>query len=166
MSCTWDAHVEKRTKTTKFQMSNQHLGVDQLLGVIPNCWPTKFFLHEPYMSISYAWWKRYFFWMFFILFDHANACASMQEIHNRSYLKKKHKSSVYQTSVLFQMQSEYLTEIQNLIAELFQLNMRLMMYHVFVAAQPHWVHFSDWGAETGGKGGGEERFRCKLLISS
>ena len=30
------------------------------------------FLHEHYISLSYAWWKRYFFhdfWMFFIIFD-------------------------------------------------------------------------------------------------
>ena len=39
------------------------------------------FLHAPYMSLSYAWWKRYFFmifkcfWSFLIVFDHANACA-------------------------------------------------------------------------------------------
>ena len=45
-------------------------------------------LHEPYISLLYAWWKRYFFHdfrMFSILFDHANACASMHslvEIHN------------------------------------------------------------------------------------
>ena len=32
-------------KWRKYQMSNQHLGVSQLLGVTPNCWPTNFFLH-------------------------------------------------------------------------------------------------------------------------
>ena len=35
---------KKVQKTTKFQMSNQPLGVNQLLGVTPNCWPTNFFL--------------------------------------------------------------------------------------------------------------------------
>ena len=33
----------KKNKT-KFQMSSQLLGVNQLLGVTPNCWPTNFFL--------------------------------------------------------------------------------------------------------------------------
>ena len=47
-----------------------------------------FFLHEPYVSLPCAWWKRHFFhdfWMFSIVFDHANSCASMRllvEIHN------------------------------------------------------------------------------------
>ena len=42
-----------------------------------------------HMSLSCAWWKRYFFHhfpMFVIFFDHANACASARslvEIHNR-----------------------------------------------------------------------------------
>ena len=46
------------------------------------------YLHAPYMSLSYAWWKRYFFHhfqMFSIDFNHANACTSMcllVEIHN------------------------------------------------------------------------------------
>ena len=35
-SFTCIAHVEKSTKTTKLQMSNQPLGVNQLLGVAPN----------------------------------------------------------------------------------------------------------------------------------
>ena len=37
----------------------------------------KVFLHEPYMSLSHAWWKKYFFHdfqMFSIIFDHAQAC--------------------------------------------------------------------------------------------
>ena len=48
------------------------------------------FLHAPYMSLMYAWWKRYFFhdfWMFSIIFDHTNACTSMRslvEIHNNA----------------------------------------------------------------------------------
>ena len=35
------------------------------------------FLREPYVSLSCAWWKRYFFThfrMFLIVFDHAKAC--------------------------------------------------------------------------------------------
>ena len=35
------------------------------------------FLHEPYMSLSYTWWKSYFFHhfpMFLIVFEHTNAC--------------------------------------------------------------------------------------------
>ena len=47
--------VEKRTKTTKFQMSNQRLGVNQLLGVTPIADQQTFFfifLHEPYMWAS------------------------------------------------------------------------------------------------------------------
>ena len=65
--------------------------VNQLLGVTPNHWPRNFFfvfLHASHMSFSCAWWKRYFFnhfTMFFIVFDHANACASIRslvEIHN------------------------------------------------------------------------------------
>ena len=66
-SCTWDAHVEKRTKTTKFQMSNHCLGVNQLLGVAPNRNQQTFFfifLHEPYISLLYEWWKWYFFMLF------------------------------------------------------------------------------------------------------
>ena len=45
------------------------------------------------MSLLYAWWKRYYFHdfqMFFIIFGHANACASMHllvEIHNKWDLK-------------------------------------------------------------------------------
>ena len=39
------------------------------------------------------------------------------------------------------------------------------VFYFFVAAQPHWVHVSDRGAEAGGKGGREERFRCKLQIT-
>ena len=31
------------SEKTKFQMSNQRLGVNQLLGVTPNCWPKNFF---------------------------------------------------------------------------------------------------------------------------
>ena len=58
----------------------------QLLGVTPNCWPTNFFfvffifLCVPYVSLSWEWWKRYFlthFRVFLIVFDYANACASM-----------------------------------------------------------------------------------------
>ena len=100
-SCTREAHVEKQQKTTRFQMSNQRLGVNQLLGVTPNCWPTNFFffflrfssfffvfLRVPYVSLSCEWWKRYFFthfWVFLIVFNHGNAWASMRslnEIHN------------------------------------------------------------------------------------
>ena len=46
------------------------------------------FLREPYLSLSCAWWKRYFlthFQVFLIVFDHGNACTSMHslvEIHN------------------------------------------------------------------------------------
>ena len=46
------------------------------------------FLCKPLMCLSCTWWKRYFFDhfpMFFIVFNHANACASMHllvEIHN------------------------------------------------------------------------------------
>ena len=55
------------------------------------CWFYTFFfifLHAPNMSLSYVWWKRYFFhdfWMFFIFFNHVNACANMHllvKIHN------------------------------------------------------------------------------------
>ena len=46
------------------------------------------FLCESLVSLSCAWWKRYFFihfQVFSIVFDHVNACASMHslvEIHN------------------------------------------------------------------------------------
>ena len=84
----------------KFQISNQRVGVKQLLGVTLNRWQTNFFLcfsswalhHEPYiMSLLYAWWKRYFFIIFkcFFVFDHANTCTSMRllvKIHNKYVL--------------------------------------------------------------------------------
>ena len=62
-------------------------------GVTPNRWPTNFFflfLHEPYVSLLYAWSKMYFFhhFMFLIVFNHANAWASMSslvEIHNKGF---------------------------------------------------------------------------------
>ena len=40
----WDMKKNKE-KRTKFQMSNQRLGVNQLLGVTPIHWPTNIFLH-------------------------------------------------------------------------------------------------------------------------
>ena len=42
--CAQDS-VEKRLKTAKIQMCNQHLGVNQLLGVTPNCWASNCFLY-------------------------------------------------------------------------------------------------------------------------
>ena len=70
-SCTWDTHVEKRTKSTKYQMSSQCLGVNQLLGVIPNRWLTNFFLrfspqalHEPLVrkmeNVLFSWFSNVF----------------------------------------------------------------------------------------------------------
>ena len=79
-------------------MSNQHLVVNQLLGVTPNHWPTNFFflfflvfICEPYVSLLCAWWKWYFFTHFGefpIVFDHANVCASLRsliKIHNKAF---------------------------------------------------------------------------------
>ena len=49
------------------------------------------FLHESDISLLCPWWKRYFFHhfpMFFIIFDHVNACANMHslvEIHNKHF---------------------------------------------------------------------------------
>ena len=73
-------------------MSNQRLGVNQLLGVTPNRWPTNFFLgfsswisHEPLVRMMEKVLFHHFP-MFFIIFDHANSCASMHllvEIHNK-----------------------------------------------------------------------------------
>ena len=40
------------------------------------------FLHEPYMSFSYAWRKKYvfdYFEAFSIVFDHANSCECMRK---------------------------------------------------------------------------------------
>ena len=72
-------------------MSNQRLSVNQLLRATPNCWPTNFFLcfsswafHEPLVCMMEKVLFHYF-QMFFIVFNHANACASMHllvEIHN------------------------------------------------------------------------------------
>ena len=61
--------------------------------------------YQKVLFSSYAWethvrlrqehWKKYFFdnfWAFFIVFDHVNACASMQllvKIHNKSAINKK-----------------------------------------------------------------------------
>ena len=55
------------------------------------------------MSLSYAWWKKYVinnFRAFFIIFNHANACASMcllVKIHNRqtSSIFPPKKLSIY-----------------------------------------------------------------------
>ena len=50
------------------------------------------FLPKPFVSLSCPWWKKYFFThflMFLIIFDNANACASMRslvKIHNRCHL--------------------------------------------------------------------------------
>ena len=50
-----------------------------------------FFMSQPYMSLSYARWKRYFFYdfgMFLIIFNHVNACTSMRslvEVHNNCF---------------------------------------------------------------------------------
>ena len=49
------------------------------------------FLREPYVSLSRVRWKKYIFdnfQVFFIAFDHVNACESMRslvQIHNRQY---------------------------------------------------------------------------------
>ena len=56
-------------------------------GSSPNSWPTNFFLiflHEPYMSLSCAWWKRYFFMIFkcFSLFSISASMCSLVEILN------------------------------------------------------------------------------------
>ena len=70
-SCTQEAHVRRMKNfrerfwcaTDEFHL--HMIGADQLLGVTPNRWPTKFFLHFS----SCTWWKRYYFhhfWMFFI----------------------------------------------------------------------------------------------------
>ena len=40
----------------------------RILGVTPNRWPKNFFLREPYVSLSCAWCKRYFFTHFWIFF--------------------------------------------------------------------------------------------------
>ena len=89
-ACACICMVENNQKHSKIR----RLGVNQLLGVTPNPWPTTFFfvfLREPLLSLSCAWWKRYFFThfrVFLIVFDHADACASMRslvEIHNRHY---------------------------------------------------------------------------------
>ena len=61
------AHEKKRRK--KY--------VGQQLGVTPKSWLTFFFvfLQEPYMSLSYAWWKRYFLW-FSNVFHHFRPCCA------------------------------------------------------------------------------------------
>ena len=88
-------------------MSNQRMGVNQLLGVTSNRWPTNFFLrfsscvlHEPLMHII----KRNFFHhfqMFLIVFDHANACpctCSLVKIHNTSPLYTNFPAKKLQTT--------------------------------------------------------------------
>ena len=55
----------------------------------------KLFSSFLFVSLSYAWWKKYFFThftMILIVFDHANACASMRslvEIHNTYFFGVK-----------------------------------------------------------------------------
>ena len=88
-------------------MSSQRVGVNQLLGVTPNRWPTNFFLgfsswisHEPLVRMMEKVLFHHFP-MFFIIFDHANSCASMHllvEIHNkrerRCYLGKRKRDKL------------------------------------------------------------------------
>ena len=61
---------------------------NQLLGVTPNNWTTNIFfafLHEPYMSLLCAWWKRYILLIFqcFSLFSTIkHMCKHAFKIHN------------------------------------------------------------------------------------
>ena len=76
------ANEEKRRK---FQMSNQHLGVTQLLGVTPNRWPTNFFfiflrfsscaLREPLMQMM----KKILFYSFSSVFDCFRPCERVRK---------------------------------------------------------------------------------------
>ena len=87
---TWPSHVhEQKYKKKKFQMSNQLLGVNQLLWVTPNGWPTNFFLHfsswainEPLIRMME---KVLFSWFSNVFHRFLPWCASMRllvEIHN------------------------------------------------------------------------------------
>ena len=68
----WDSWRKMKKKVAKFQMSNQCLGVNQLLGVTPNRWPTNFFLrfsscvsHEPLVrmmeKVLFSWFFNVFY---------------------------------------------------------------------------------------------------------
>ena len=96
-SCAWEAHVRRMKKnTTKFQMSNQPLGVNQLLGVTLNRWPTNFFLCKPLVFLSCAWWKSYFFHHFRVLSSfstmqmHAQACLCWSKYTTHCCAKNAH----------------------------------------------------------------------------
>ena len=106
-SCVREAHVRrmKKNKETNFQRTfcvmHMSIHVEK-----KSKWATSFwgslpiadqqtiffiFLHVSYTSLSCTRWKKYFFHhfqIFYIVFDHANACASMRslvEIHNTCY---------------------------------------------------------------------------------
>ena len=108
VSCTWVLMYKKRTKNNKIQNEQPAFGCQPAFGWYSIFFQTSFweslpiadqqtffflFLHEPYMSLSYTWRKRYFFHhfrMFLIVFDHASACSSMRslvEIHSNHKLK-------------------------------------------------------------------------------
>ena len=71
-------------------MSGSHMLVDTQKLVAPQQFHVMF-LREPYVRVSCVPWKKYFFdnfQAFFVVFNHANACASMHslvEIHNRGF---------------------------------------------------------------------------------
>ena len=112
-------------KQKKFQISNQHLGVNYLLGVNPNHWPwpKRCILHFS----KWALWKSLVhtikkvlfedLLLFFNVFDHANTCASMHllvEINNTTsfFLPQKYKSLIY--SWYFQTLTYLESEISHL----------------------------------------------------
>ena len=82
VSWAWKARVEKQLETTKFQMSNQHLGVNQILWVSPNCWPTNCFIcvstRAPYVSLS-AHYEKGTFWQLPSVFHCFQLCEHMHK---------------------------------------------------------------------------------------
>ena len=63
-------------------MSNQRLGINQLLGVTLNRWPTNYFLCFSsffYVSLSCAWWKKSTFLLLFECFwSFSTMCTQVQ----------------------------------------------------------------------------------------
>ena len=74
MSCTWDTHVEKKNKKQQNSKWATSIWVStSFWESLPIADQQTFFfvfLREPYMSLSCAWWKRYFL----LVFECIGAC--------------------------------------------------------------------------------------------
>ena len=95
-----------KEKTTKFQMSNQHLGVNQLLGITNNRCATNFFLrfsswalHEPLVRMM----EKVLFSWFSNIFHRSRSCKRMRK-HAFAGRNMQHRSQPCLASFFFYLQ--------------------------------------------------------------